>query len=122
MKRSRVSLIAGLAPNLRELHIFHASWRANLEGVYLGKPWKGFTPGNQVQSSSPVSDSLRCLAIEVGDRLIGTELIGTWKAHTDFSVLETPNFESHIAQDTLECLTASSSYPSLKKNGLETRK
>jgi hypothetical protein len=52
--------------------------------------------------------------IEVGDRLIGTDLIGTWKAHTDFSVLETLNFESHIAQDTLDRLAASSSHPSLK--------
>ena len=109
------SMVAGLAPNLRELHIFHSSWGATFEGFYPCKPWKGFTPGSQVHSSSPISGSLRCLEIRVGDDLIGTQLIETWKAHTDFSVLERLKFESHIAQDTLECLTASSSFPSLRE-------
>lgn len=109
------SLVAGLAPNLRELHIFHASWGATLQGFYPCEPWKGFRPGNQMQSSSYFSGSLRCLEIEVGDDLMGTQLIETWKAHTDFSVLETLNLESDIAQDTLECLATSSSFPSLRK-------
>jgi hypothetical protein len=73
-----------------------------------------------VQSSSPVSGFLRCLEIEVGDDLMGIQLIETWKAYTDFSVLETLNLESEIVQDTLECLATSSSFPSPERTDIET--
>ena len=112
--------MAGLAHNLRELHIFHVSCGATLQEFHPCEPWKGFRPGNQVQSSSPVSGFLRCLEIEVGDDLMGIQLIETWKAYTDFSVLETLNLESEIVQDTLECLATSSSFPSPERTDIET--
>jgi hypothetical protein len=109
------SLVAGLALNLKELHISHASWGATSEAFHPCKPWRGFTPGSQVQRSSHVSGSLRCLEIRVGDDLISTQLVETWKAHTDFSVLQILNLWSCIAQDTLECLAASSNFQSLRE-------
>jgi len=111
------SLVAGLAPNLRKVHISHASWGATLHGFPPCQPWKGFVPppSKQVQGSSPSSGSLRCLGIRVGDDLIGTQLIETWKAHTDFSKLQILRLETFVSQDTLECLAASSSFPSLRE-------
>ncbi|KUJ08796.1 uncharacterized protein LY89DRAFT_599335, partial [Mollisia scopiformis] len=107
------SMVACLAPNLKEIRIFNASWGATLNGFPEGEPWKGFTPNRRAEISSTKIGSLRSLCIGVGDKLIGTHLIKTWNAHTDFSVLESMNLEAEVDQAVLEFLAASSGFPSL---------
>jgi hypothetical protein len=79
-------MVGGLAPNLKELQIFHADWEANLDSYLPSKAWRGLTSSDQIESSRPVSGSLRCLEIDVGHAVIEPQLIETWKAHTDFSI------------------------------------
>lgn len=43
------SMVAGLAPNLKEVRVFHAGWGAMFSAFPEGQPWKGFLPRNQKQ-------------------------------------------------------------------------
>jgi hypothetical protein len=58
------SMVSGMAPNLKEVHVFHAGYNAIIEDYLPGKPWKGFTHNEPVQNPQSILGSLRCLEIE----------------------------------------------------------
>jgi hypothetical protein len=51
------SMVGRLAPNLKELHIFHAGWEPTLYSYLPLKAGKDFTSSDQIESSRPVSGS-----------------------------------------------------------------
>jgi hypothetical protein len=108
-------MVAGLAPNLKELQIFHSGYSAISDSFPSRRLWKGFISGTEETSSQNVLGALRCLEIDVDNNLIGPQLIETWNSLTDFSMLEILKLESRITQGTLEYLAASSRFPCMRE-------
>lgn len=109
-------LVAGLAPNLKEVHLFHFSEGVGIYDETPWQPWKGFTLDNEKHSSS--QGSLRFLRLSTYED-ITSQLVKDWRASTDFSVLRTLKLESIIEEDAAEFLSTNCSFPSLTNLSLK---
>ncbi|KFY06667.1 hypothetical protein V492_07853 [Pseudogymnoascus sp. VKM F-4246] len=106
MHEAIIQLVAGVAPNLSEVHIFQGSpgrYHYNGQGA-----WSGFTLDNK---NRPLSrGALRCLQLSGYD---GIHLLRSLRAHNDFSLLRTLLFKSGIDEITHDFLATNCSFPSL---------
>ncbi|KFY16324.1 hypothetical protein V492_01420 [Pseudogymnoascus sp. VKM F-4246] len=103
-------LIRGLAPNLKEVHLFDHRYSTYISDGTPSQPWKGFTLDNDKHSS--LRGLLQCLEFSSLEG-IAIQLVKDWWASTDFSVLKTLKLGDKLQRDAAEFLTTNCSFPSL---------
>lgn len=96
-----VSLVSGLNPNLKQVHMTYATYATWHKIRYGVRIWKGF-----LVEKEPVkpSGSLLCLGIASRENSIERKEIEVWKTYTDFAGLESLTIKAGVDQDTLQSL------------------
>ncbi|KAH6853215.1 hypothetical protein B0I37DRAFT_409406 [Chaetomium sp. MPI-CAGE-AT-0009] len=122
-----MDLVTGVAPNLREVRLFHSSGESEDEhGISLPLPpaWKGFptdtTRFNKGEENRRSLGSLESLDLEGNNDLIDEsprhltgDAIRRWERCTDFSALRTLNLHQSVTQEALDSLTEHCRFPNL---------
>ncbi|KAI1107877.1 hypothetical protein F4804DRAFT_296215 [Jackrogersella minutella] len=106
-------LVAGLAPNLKEVHLFRghkSSWNEDEEHSSFDPPW-GNLP---IARACPWEQgSLSCL--QLWGRAVTGQVLADWSTHTNFAVLRTLKITGQLTEDALNNLASSHhKFPSLK--------
>ncbi|OBT41347.1 hypothetical protein VE00_08507 [Pseudogymnoascus sp. WSF 3629] len=101
-REAAIRLVAGLAPNLKEVHIFQGPpSRFPYNRLEIMPPWKGSTVDNEKHELS--QGSLRCLQLP---NYYTISILRDLRVHNDFSILRTLQFKSGIDIKSLNFLTS----------------
>lgn len=100
-REAAIHQVAGLAPNLKELHMFQRGRsRSQYNAQDTGQPWKRFMLDNKKCSLS--RGAMWCLQLPGYE---GINILRDLIAHNDFSLLRTLQFNSGIDDITYDFLT-----------------
>ena len=122
-----IDLVTGVAPNLREVRLFHSLGDPKDEhGISLPLPsaWKGFPTDtarfNKGKDNRRSLGSLESLDLESNSDVLDESLrrltgdaIRRWERCIDFSALRTLNLRQSITQEALDFLTEHCRFPNL---------
>lgn len=110
-------LAAGLAPNIKEVHVYGLTTGAHIPNERSWLPWNIREKEERRDSSIGSLQYLR-----LSDHLpISKRAMEEWEAHTDFSLLQTLNFQSLVGKDAFNHLAINANFSSLAALALNFR-
>ncbi|KAI1383331.1 uncharacterized protein F4822DRAFT_73777 [Hypoxylon trugodes] len=110
-------LVAGLAPNLKEAHLFCGSnrgWDPNQEHSSFHPPWEHLLKDKADRPQGKGSLSYLQLWGSGDERLVTARILHDWSTHTDFTSLRTLRINNIISEDAMEALEHTHKFPFIK--------
>lgn len=114
-------LVAGLAPNLKRLHVIRDRHTATARHHRPRHPWKGFIRGRHGLESQESRGSLEYLRIWSLPGLSKND-VEIWNKITDFSALQILRFDRGLDTSALEYLATQCHFPSLTRLEMDYRR
>ncbi|KAL2127949.1 hypothetical protein VTI74DRAFT_9939 [Chaetomium olivicolor] len=108
------NIVRGLAPNLKEVHLFQdRSYSYGNDGNFQPPPlWNGFTYVGQDLPCAPAQLESLELGVNMG-RSLDEEAVDGWRASTNLSFLRALRINRVVSSGALRCLIGAGSFPCL---------